>query len=97
MVIWGTLLQRRVPSGLLGRVSSLDFLLFGAFMPLSMALSGPVSEWIGLTTTFLVAALTPPVLAIATLILARLPRDEITHPVDHRATDRRTADEVAPT
>jgi hypothetical protein len=26
MVIWGTLLQRRVPPHLLGRVSSLDFL-----------------------------------------------------------------------
>jgi MFS family permease len=97
MVIWGTLLQRRVPSGLLGRVSSLDFLLSGAFMPLSMALSGPVSAWIGLTTTFLIAALIPPVLAIVTILIARLPRDEISHPLDQGAFDRRTADEVITT
>ena len=48
-VIWGTLLQRRVPPALLGRVSSLDFFVSLSFMPLSMALAGPVSEVIGLT------------------------------------------------
>ena len=53
MVIWGTLLQRRVPPALLGRVSSLDF-----FVSLSLhaAVDGPgrpVSELIGLTATFL--------------------------------------------
>ena len=49
MVIWGTLLQRRVPPALLGRVSSLDFFVSLSFMPLSMALAGTVSEVIGLT------------------------------------------------
>src|SRR5687768_7515839 len=34
MVIWGTLLQRRVPPALLGRVSSLDFFVSLSFMPL---------------------------------------------------------------
>ena len=53
MVIWGTLLQRRVPPALLGRVSSLDFFVSLSFMPLSMALAGTVSEVIGLTATFL--------------------------------------------
>ena len=55
MVIWGTLLQRRVPPALLGRVSSLDFFVSLSFMPLSMALAGTVSEVIGPTTTFLLA------------------------------------------
>ena len=55
MVIWGTLLQRRVPPEMLGRVSSLDFFVSLAFMPVSMALAGPVSELVGLRTTFLVA------------------------------------------
>ncbi len=45
-------LQRRVPPALLGRVSSLDFFVSTAFLPLSMALAGPVSELIGLTATF---------------------------------------------
>ncbi|SDN99651.1 MFS transporter [Geodermatophilus sp. DSM 45219] len=82
MVIWGTLLQRRVPPALLGRVSSLDFLVSGAFLPLSVALAGPVSEWIGLTATFLVAGLVPVVLAVVTIVAARMPADEVAHPLD---------------
>jgi len=82
MVIWGTLLQRRVPAALLGRVSSLDFFVSLSFMPLSMALAGTVSEVIGLTATFLVAGLAPPVLAVLAILVARLPADEVAHPLD---------------
>jgi MFS family permease len=86
MVIWGTLLQRRVPPALLGRVSSLDFFVSLSFMPLSMALAGTVSEVIGLTATFLVAGLAPPVMAVVAIVAARLPADEIAHPLDVPAT-----------
>ncbi len=55
VVIWGTLLQRRVPEGLRGRVSSLDFFISLALMPLSMAIAGPLGATIGVTTVFLVA------------------------------------------
>ncbi len=82
MVIWGTLLQRRVPPALLGRVSSLDFFVSLSFMPLSMALAGTVSEVIGLTATFLVAGLAPPVMAVVAIVAARLPADELAHPLD---------------
>jgi MFS family permease len=82
VVIWGTLLQRRVPPELLGRVSSLDFFVSLSFMPLSMALAGTVSEAIGLTTTFLLAGLVPPVLGVVAILAARLPADEIAHPLD---------------
>jgi MFS family permease len=82
MVIWGTLLQRRVPPALLGRVSSLDFFVSLSFMPVSMALAGTVSEVIGLTTTFLLAGLVPPVLAVVAIVAARLPADEIAHPLE---------------
>ncbi|MGY1785407.1 MFS transporter [Geodermatophilus sp. SYSU D00698] len=81
-VIWGTLLQRRVPPALLGRVSSLDFFVSLAFMPLSMALAGPVSEVVGLTGTFLLTGLVPPLLAIAAILYWRLPADEVAHPLD---------------
>jgi MFS family permease len=81
MVIWGTLLQRRVPPHLLGRVASLDFFVSVSLMPVSMALAGPVSEAIGLRTTFLVAGIVPTVAAVAAITLARLPRDEIEHPL----------------
>jgi MFS family permease len=82
MVIWGTLLQRRVPPALLGRVSSLDFFVSLSFMPLSMALAGTVSEVIGLTATFLIAGLAPPMMAVVAILAARLPADELEHPLD---------------
>ena len=59
MVVWGTLLQRRVPAALVGRVSSLDFFVSLSLMPVSMALAGPVSEAIGLRTTFFIAGVVP--------------------------------------
>ena len=54
MVIWGTLLQRRVPTEMLGRVSSLDFFVSLAFMPVSFAIVGPLSKVVSMQTIFLV-------------------------------------------
>ena len=82
VVIWGTLLQRRVPPHLLGRVSSLDFFVSLALMPVSMALAGPVGERVGIPVAFVVAAVVPPVLAVIALVAWRLPRDEIAHPLN---------------
>ncbi len=82
MVIWGTLLQRRVPPDLLGRVASLDFFVSIALMPVSMALAGPVSEAIGVSTTFLIAGVVPIVFAVVAIVWAKLPADEIAHPLD---------------
>jgi MFS family permease len=82
MVIWGTLLQRRVPPHLLGRVSSLDFFVSLALMPVSMAVAGPVGEWIGIPTTFVLAGTVPVFLAAAAILAWRLPADEIAHPLD---------------
>jgi MFS family permease len=82
MVIWGTLLQRRVPAHLLGRVASLDFFVSVSLMPISMALAGPVSNTIGLADTFLLAGVTPLVFAVVAILWARLPQDEIAHPLD---------------
>ena len=63
-VLWGTLLQRRVPPAMLGRVSSLDFFVSLALMPVSMAIAGPVGEAIGIAQAFLIAGLVPTVLAV---------------------------------
>ena len=82
MVIWGTLLQRRVPAHLLGRVSSLDFFVSLSFMPVSMALAGPASAVVGLTPVFLVAGLGPVVVGAVALALGRLGPDELAHPLD---------------
>jgi MFS family permease len=81
MVIWGTLLQRRVPPHMLGRVASLDFFVSVSLMPVSMALAGPVSEAIGLRATFAIAGIAPGVFAILAILWARLPQDELAHPL----------------
>jgi MFS family permease len=82
IVIWGTLLQRRVPPHLLGRVSSLDFFVSLALMPVSMAVAGPVGEWIGVPTTFVLAGTIPVFLAVAAIVGWRLPADELAHPLE---------------
>jgi MFS family permease len=84
-VLWGTLLQRRVPPALLGRVSSLDFFVSLALMPISMAIAGPVGEAIGIAPTFLIAGLVPVLLAVGTLLIARLGPDELAHPLTDEA------------
>ena len=81
MVIWGTLLQRRVPPAMLGRVSSLDFFVSLAFMPLSMAVAGPLSKVVPVELIFGVAGIAPVVLAAVALVAARMPRDEIANPL----------------
>jgi len=80
-VIWGTLLQRRVPRHMLGRVSSLDFFVSLALMPLSMALAGPLSEVLSLQVIFTAAALLTLVFGIIAIFAARMPQDEIAHPL----------------
>lgn len=81
-VIWGTLLQRRVPPAMLGRVSSLDFFTSLAFMPLSIAFAGPAGEWLGLPMVFLIAGIAPLVIGVIALLTARMTRDELSHPLD---------------
>ncbi len=81
MVLWGTLLQRRVPPALLGRIASLDFFVSVALMPVSMAIAAPVSSAIGLTATFVLAGLLPVPIAWAFYLAARMWRDEIENPL----------------
>lgn len=81
-VLWGTLLQRRVPPHLLGRVSSLDFFVSLVFMPLSMAVAGPIALAVGLVPAFVLAGTVPIVVALVVIVVARMPRDEIANPLD---------------
>ena len=84
-VIWGTLLQRRVPPSMLGRVSSLDFFVSLVFMPISMAVAGPVGALVGYGWTFFFAGTIPVALGAIAIIAARMPRDEIENPLDQSA------------
>ncbi|HWM17368.1 MAG TPA: MFS transporter [Microbacterium sp.] len=80
-VIWGTLLQRRVPRHMLGRVSSLDFFVSLALMPLSMALAGPLAEVLSIQTIFIAAGVLPLVFGVIAIFAARMPQDELAHPL----------------
>jgi Transmembrane secretion effector len=55
IVIWGTLMQTHVPGELLGRVASLDWFVSTSLVPVSFALTGPVSGAIGVQTTLVLA------------------------------------------
>lgn len=81
MVIWGTLLQRRVPREMLGRVSSLDFFVSLAFMPVSFAIVGPLSKVVSMETIFAAAGIVPPLCAIVAVLAARMWRDEVDNPL----------------
>lgn len=80
-VIWGTLLQRRVPTAMLGRISSLDFFVSLALMPVSMALAGPLAQVVPIPVIFAVAGIVPCVLSFVVLLVAKMPKDEIEHPL----------------
>jgi MFS family permease len=56
-VAWATTKQLLVPADMLGRVSSLDWFISIAGLPVSYALTAPVAALIGAQTTFIAASL----------------------------------------
>ncbi|MGV2854003.1 MFS transporter [Glutamicibacter sp. AGC13] len=82
MVIWGTLLQQRVPINMIGRVASLDFFISIALMPLSIALVGPIAMVVPATVIFAVAGTTPVLIAVLAVLAGRMRRDEMKHPLN---------------
>jgi MFS family permease len=54
-IIWITLLQTEVPRDLLGRISSLDWLVSTGLVPVSFALTGPVAGALGPQNTIIAA------------------------------------------
>ena len=68
-IVWLTTKQSLVPTRLLGRVSSLDWLISIGLMPLSYALAGLVATWLGTRTTLIGAGLLGSVITFAFLFL----------------------------
>lgn len=68
-IIWTTLLQTLVPRELLGRVSSLDWLVSTGLVPVSFALTGPVAAVLGPGPTMVAAGLVGAVLMGALLFV----------------------------
>ena len=56
-IVWATIKQRHVPAEMLGRVSSLDWLISIGLLPLSFVLTAPVAGAIGAQATLVGAAL----------------------------------------
>jgi len=56
-IVWATMKQRHVPASMLGRVSSLDWLISIGLLPLSFALTAPVAGLFGARTTLIGAGL----------------------------------------
>jgi Transmembrane secretion effector len=69
MVIWGTLVQTLVPGELLGRVTSLDWFVSTSLVPVSFALTGPVSAGLGAQTTLVVAGIVATAVTFAFLLV----------------------------
>ncbi|MGI8773719.1 MAG: MFS transporter [Actinomycetota bacterium] len=69
MIVWGTLMHKLVPRDLLGRVSSLDWLVSTALVPVSFILTGPVADAIGVDRTLVFAGLIGSALTFAFLLL----------------------------
>ena len=56
-IMWSTIKQRHTPSNLLGRISSLDWLISISLLPLSFAITGPVADVVGVRATLVGAGL----------------------------------------
>jgi hypothetical protein len=68
-IVWATAKQRHVPASLLGRVSSLDWLISIGLLPLSFAITGPVSDAVGVRATLLGAGIVGGVVTLGALFL----------------------------
>ncbi|TML69617.1 MAG: MFS transporter [Actinobacteria bacterium] len=68
-IVWATIKQRHVPSALLGRVSSLDWLVSIGLVPLSFALTAPVAAAVGVRATLVGSAVIGGAITLAALFL----------------------------
>ena len=75
-IAWATAKQRHVPSRLLGRVSSLDWLISIGLLPLSYALTGPISADLGARQTLIWAGVLGAAVTFAPVLSRRARRPE---------------------
>jgi DHA3 family tetracycline resistance protein-like MFS transporter len=68
-IVWATIKQRHVPASMLGRVSSLDWLISIGLLPLSFALTAPVAGLVGARATLVGAAAIGGVITLGALFL----------------------------
>ena len=69
LIVWATIKQRHVPGSMLGRVSSLDWLISIGLLPLSFALTAPIAALVGVRATLIGAAVIGGVFTLGALFL----------------------------
>jgi MFS family permease len=95
-IAWATAKQRLVPAHLLGRVSSLDWLISIGLLPVSFAITGPVSAALGTRTTLIGAGVLGAVVTFAAMLVPGVrqmdevvaepsakPRGIVLRPIEH--------------
>jgi len=90
-IVWATAKQRHVPPELLGRVSSLDWLISIGLLPLSFALTGPVSGAIGAQATLIAGGVIGGGVTLAALLLPGMRSVEGRHDVPPPVRPRKPA------
>jgi DHA3 family tetracycline resistance protein-like MFS transporter len=82
-IVWQTLLQRRVPNELRGRVTSVDWLVSTGLVPVSFVITAPVAGAIGAGATMLGAGILGGLLLAAVMVLPPVlaPEEETPAPV----------------
>jgi MFS family permease len=68
-IVWATIKQRHVPGHMLGRVSSLDWLISIGLLPVSFALTAPLSAALGVRATLIGAGLAGAAATLGGLLL----------------------------
>jgi hypothetical protein len=81
LLVWITLMQRVVPTELLGRVKSLDWLISIGFVPVSFAVTGPLAAWLGVETVLYGAGISASLLTLLFYFLPGMRDTELSgHP-----------------
>ncbi len=79
---WSVLMRTRVPNHLLGRVSSVDWFISVGLVPLSYAITAPLTQTIGPHTTLILAAAVGATTMLAFLTLPGICQGNETAPID---------------
>jgi MFS family permease len=82
-IVWTTVLQRSVPGRMIGRVSSLDWVLSLGLTPVSYALTGPIANLLGARATLLRAGIVSGVVLLVVLLVVPSVRRAGEHEYEH--------------
>jgi MFS family permease len=89
IIIWNTTLHRCVPSHILGRVSSLDWMVSTSLIPVSLALTGPLAAAIGPRATLVAAGVLGSIILMLFLLIPGIREPEMAEARDQDLSQTR--------